>query len=68
MDGAAPAPAAPSLGLMKGVMLCNRPLAFDSIAVPAGPMGPFRTGVVKELVHPIGKDPHILEKQVRGRG
>ena len=55
----------PSLGLMKGVMLCNRPHGFEAaLSAPLGPLGPFRVGVVSEMVHPKGNNRQIFEKNV----
>lgn len=56
----------PSLGLMKGVMLCNRPHGFEAaLSAPLGPLGPFRNGDKHEFVHPNGGNPECLRKKAR---
>ncbi len=58
---------APSLGLMKGVMLCNRPIPAEvTAAAKAAQIGPWKTGVKSELVHPKGRDPLLEALSVRG--
>jgi hypothetical protein len=58
MDAAGDA-AAPSLGLMKGVMLCNRPVPPEAITAQRAAAGgsAFKVGITKELTHPMGRDP-----------
>lgn len=54
-----------ALGSYKGVMLCNRPLAFEQRSKASAPgEAPFKTGIHTEPVHPLGKNDilsHALE-------
>lgn len=57
MEGSGGDAAAPSLGLMKGVMLCNRPVPPEAVAAQrALNSSAWRTGAVAEVVHPKGRD------------
>lgn len=57
--------AAPSLGLMKGVMLCNRPVPMEVIQQQKlQQVGPWKGGIRAELVHPMGRDPLLDALQV----